>query len=242
MSYGYGYEYDADRGYADPFALDAARAERGVFIRKTYLHVAVSVLALIALETLFLSVPAITQAIVPLVFGHWWIAFIGYLLASFIARWWAHSDVSRSLQYAGLMLYTLALSIIFVPLLWYAANFFSPDLLPTAAFVTLLIFAGLTATVMITGKDFSFLYPALAIASMAALGLIIASLIFGFSLGLLFTVGMIVLLSGFILYDTSNVLHHYRTDQYVGAALELFASVAVLFWYVIRLLMILSEE
>jgi len=51
---------------------------------------------------------------------------------------------------------------------------------------------------------------------------------------------MIALACGYILYDTSNILHHYRTDQHVAAALALFASVAVLFWYVIRLLIALS--
>ena len=33
-----------------------------------------------------------------------------------------------------------------------------------------------------------------------------------------------------------------RTDQHVGAALELFASVALLFWYVLRLLMSLNRR
>ena len=51
---------------------------------------------------------------------------------------------------------------------------------------------------------------------------------------------MVVLASGYILYDTSNILHHYRTNQHVAAALALFASVALLFWYVIRILIALS--
>ena len=42
---------------------------------------------------------------------------------------------------------------------------------------------------------------------------------------------------GYILYYTSNILHQYRTDQYVAAALALFASVALLFWYVIQIFM-----
>jgi FtsH-binding integral membrane protein len=48
---------------------------------------------------------------------------------------------------------------------------------------------------------------------------------------------MIALAGGSILYDTSNVLHHYPENKHVGAALELFASVALLFWYVLRLFM-----
>jgi FtsH-binding integral membrane protein len=44
------------------------------------------------------------------------------------------------------------------------------------------------------------------------------------------------------MYDTSNVLHHYRTDQYVAASLALFASVAMLFFYVLRLVMAFSNR
>ena len=40
-----------------------------------------------------------------------------------------------------------------------------------------------------------------------------------------------------ILYDTSNVIHHFPQDRYVAAALTLFASVALIFWYVLRLFM-----
>ena len=59
------------------------------------------------------------------------------------------------------------------------------------------------------------------------------------SIGLLAMIGFAC---GYILYDTSNILHHYRTDQHVAASLALFASVALLFWYVLRLLMALSSR
>ncbi|HCN07761.1 MAG TPA: permease, partial [Lentisphaeria bacterium] len=44
-----------------------------------------------------------------------------------------------------------------------------------------------------------------------------------------------------ILYTTSKVLHDYGPSQYVGAALELFAAVALLFWYVLRIVMALRK-
>jgi FtsH-binding integral membrane protein len=50
-------------------------------------------------------------------------------------------------------------------------------------------------------------------------------------------VGMIVLASGYILFYTSNILRHYRTDQHVAAALALFSAIALLFWYVVRLIL-----
>jgi len=33
------------------------------------------------------------------------------------------------------------------------------------------------------------------------------------------------------------VLHHYRTDQHVAAALALFAAVALMFWFIVRIFM-----
>ena len=63
------------------------------------------------------------------------------------------------------------------------------------------------------------------------------SLLFDYHLGIWFSVDMIAIAGASILYDTSQILHHYSSDQYVGAALELFASIALLFWYILRLLL-----
>ena len=38
-----------------------------------------------------------------------------------------------------------------------------------------------------------------------------------------------------ILYETSNVLHRFNTNQHVAASLTLFASIALLFWYILRI-------
>ncbi|MCI0332756.1 MAG: Bax inhibitor-1 family protein [Planctomycetes bacterium] len=95
----------------------------------------------------------------------------------------------------------------------------------------------MTAFTFLTRKDFSFLGSFLRLAIISAIALIFVSAIFGMHLGVWFVWAMIVLASGYILYYTSNILHHYRTDQYVAAALALFASVALLFWYVIQIFM-----
>ena len=46
---------------------------------------------------------------------------------------------------------------------------------------------------------------------------------------------MVGLAGASILYNTSNVLYRYPEDRYVAASLQLFASVALLFWYVLRI-------
>ena len=60
------------------------------------------------------------------------------------------------------------------------------------------------------------------------------------SIGLLFCFAMVALISGYILYDTSRVMRHYATDQHVAAALELLADVALMFWYIVNILLSLS--
>ncbi len=224
---------------------------RVAFIRKTYTHLAAAVYAFAALEwALFRLVPEETmQNLVATLLSGWNMLFLlgGFMVVSMIADRWARSDVSLGMQYAGLFLYVVAEAVIFLPLLYiglYRTDgiemLAGANVVGTAAVITLVMFAGLTAAVFVTGKDFSFLRTALMIGGFAALGLILCGAVFGFSLGMLFSGGMIVLACGYILYNTSNVMLHYRTDQHVAAALTLFASVALLFWYVLRILMAFS--
>jgi uncharacterized protein len=127
-------------------------------------------------------------------------------------------------------------AIIFVPLLW-LANAYAPGAITSAAEITFVAFTALTLVVFYTRKDFSFLRGILIWGGIIALVLIAGGVIFGFQLGTFFSVAMVALAGAAILYDTSNVLHHYPEDRYVAAALELFASVALMLWYVLRLLM-----
>ena len=123
-----------------------------------------------------------------------------------------------------------------------APQYAGKDLPLQAGIVTLAVFGGLTAAVFWSGKDFSYLGPILSVLAWVALGVVIAAVIGGFTPGLIFCGAMIALAAGFIIYDTSNVMHHYGTDQHVAASLELFASVALLFWYVLRLFMATSRD
>ena len=226
----------------DLFAADAAAAERAAFLRRTYLHLLGAILAFVGLEALFLSTPAINEPLMSVIAGNWWIALLAFMVVSWVAERWAQTGTSAGVQYAGLALYTVAEAVIFVPLLIIASQFGDPNLIPMAGLITMLIFGGLTTVVLVTGADFSFLRNVLWLCMLGAMGLVVASMFMGFTLGLVFTVAMIVLMSGYVLYYTSNVLHHYHTDQHVAAALALFACIATLLWYVIQLLMRLSDD
>jgi FtsH-binding integral membrane protein len=233
----------ADRFNTSYFAYEAPVDERMTFIRRTYLHLAGAIAAFVALSWLFYQLNVgvmVLRVASALPFG--WLLFLGgFVLVGWLASAMAHSEAGQGAQYAGLALYTVIEALIFSPLLYIAARFF-PDVLPTAAGITLLTFGGLSVYVLTTKKDFSFLRTALFIGGIAALGVIVAGAIFGFNLGVWFSGAMIIFACAAILYTTSRVLHEYRTDQHVGAALELFAAVALLFWYVLRLMQLRGDD
>ena len=227
-----------------PVAQSSLEA-RSKFIERTYIHLAGAIAGFVAIEAALLSSTTVKSfAIDVLSRGQMgWLIVLGlFMVVSWVADKWARSATSLPLQYAGLALYVVAEAVIFVPLLMIAQMLSGPEnpIIFTAGVSTMAIFAALTGIVLYTKKDFSWMRGALGVAGFAALGLIVASAIFGFSLGIFFTVAMIAFAACYILYDTSNILHHYRTDQYVAASLGLFASVALLFWYVVRLLIALS--
>jgi FtsH-binding integral membrane protein len=230
-----------DNPYQSPvgaFAFQAEADERADFITKTYLHLAGAIGLFVILEAVFLNLlpmESITRTMMGSRYG--WLVVLGlFMVVSFIADNWARSAVSKSTQYMGLGLYVFAESVLFAPLL-YIANLVSPDhsVISSAAVATLGLFGVMTAIVFFTRKDFSFLRTILVFGGFAALGFIVVAAVCNLNPGPIFTYLMIAFACSYILYDTSNVLHHYRVGQHVAASLALFASVALLFWYLIQL-------
>lgn len=211
--------------------------EKAEFYKQTYAHVALGVIVFILVEALFLKIPAITNLAFSLTQGKMWFIMLGgFMLATTFAEKMAINSHDKTKQYLGFGLYIVAEAFIFIPMLYIATNMAGGDnLIMQAAILTLSLFAGLSAVVILTKKDFSFLRSALTVGGFIALGLIAAGLLFGFNLGLWFSVAMIVLAAGSILYQTSNLVHRYTNDQYVAAALGLFASLMLLFWYILSI-------
>lgn len=222
-------------------AADATPEARRDFIQQTYIHLGVAVIAFIGLEYLLVH-STVGEAWTRLTLGNGrfgWLLVLGlFIFVSWVAEKWARSNKSPGMQYLGLAVYVIAEAFVFLPLLWVAATFTRFEgLIATAGWITTITFAGLTAIVFLSKKDFSWMRPMLYTAGLVGLGVIVASLLFGFTLGTLFCGAMVLLAAGYILYHTSNVLHHYPIGSHVAASLALFSSVALLFWYVLQLLM-----
>jgi FtsH-binding integral membrane protein len=231
-------------GQHPSLVIEAAPEARALFIKRTYTHLAMAILAFIGLEIILFQ-SGLAQSMAQVMVGgrlSWLVVLGAFMIVSWVAEKWARSSTSLGVQYLGLSVYVVAEAIIFVPLLYIAAYFASPDVIPMAAIITGLLFLGLTVTAFTTRKNFSFLGGILKIGSFVALGVIVASCIFGFTLGLLFSSVMVAFAAGAILYTTSNIIHEYNTDQHVAASLSLFASVALLFWYVLRILIALTSK
>lgn len=222
--------------YGDGVPVSQVSADaRGAFITKTYTHLLGAILGFTGIEVMLFK-SGVAANIVGGLAQSWYIVFGAFILLSWIATHVAHNARSLGMQYAALAGYVVLEAIFFLPIL-YIASIRVPEAISSAALVTILAFIGLTAIAFVTRKDFSFLGGLLWWTGVCAFLLIIASMIFGFTLGTWFSVGMVAFAGASILWDTSKVIHHYSEDRYVAASLELFASVALMFWYVLRLFM-----
>jgi len=216
-------------------SMSGAVAGRSEFIWKCYAHVVGAILAFAAIEAYLFSA-GIAEAIAKPMLQNWWMVFGAFILVSWGATHVAHRIESTAAQYGALAVFVVAEALVFAPML-YMAYRIEPSLVDSAAGVTLLGSGGLIATAMITRKDFSFLRGILVWGFVLALVAIVASFIFGFHMGTWFSLAMIGFAGAAVLYDTSNIMHHYPEDRYVAASMALFASIAMMFWYILRLFM-----
>ncbi|MFN0247512.1 MAG: Bax inhibitor-1 family protein [Kofleriaceae bacterium] len=241
-----------------PFAAASERPIRGAvatlgvsdrvsFLRKTYAHLGGALIAWPLLTALFFKfAPEASLGFAKFALGGWnWLLVIGLFMgAGYIATRLATHETSRGLQYLGLGIEVGAWVMLMQPILWVLVLRFDQPLamLAQAGVITLAIFVGLTLTVFLTKKDFTFMGGFLKICTFAALGVIVASILFGFSLGALFCGAIILLMAGYILYQTSAIMSQFPPTAHVAAALMLFSTVATLFWNVLQLLMTLRRD
>lgn len=220
-------------------------AERALFMRRVYGHLAIALLAFVALEAFLLSIPAVRIGAMKFASsGFIWLGImVAFMGASHIATKMAYNGASRNTQYGGLALYVVAQALIFLPMLGFVLlRDQSGALLAKAGFITGGLFLGLSTVALTTEKDLSFMQRFLKIGLWVALGIIVTSILFGFSLGVIFMSAMIILMAGCILYETQSIQRTYPGEMYVAASLTLFASFATLLWYVIQLLMSLNSR
>jgi len=223
-------------------------SDRLAFLKRTYQHLGIALVVWVALTAgIFRYAQGFSMSFSRWALGsggwNWLLVLLAFMGIKSVARHLAMSDTSKGAQYLALFLSPLAEAVILQPLIWLAFLKFSGTdtnpmtIIGEAAAITLTIFVGLTLSVMWSKKDFTFLRRILDVSFWAVLGVIIASIAFGFSLGLVFCGVMVLLMAGYILYQTSLVMAYFPPNKHVAAALMLYSSIATLFWYVLQILM-----
>lgn len=207
--------------------------DQSSFLRQTYGHLVLAVVAFIALEYFF-SVSGIYDVLAPLMARNWLIVIGGFMLLGFVTSYFTRRASTPSMQYVEMAVTVVLQAVIFIPLLAYAVRFTDQTVLANAAMVTLAVFGLMSAIVAYSGKDFSFLGPFLGVIGIGALIAIVGAVLFQVTLGFYFAIGMAVFAATVVLYETSKVIHQYGPGQHIAAATGLFASVALLFYYVLN--------
>jgi len=216
---------------------------RAGFIRRTYAHVAASLALLAIIESMVLS-SGLGVTLLKFLGGGAlnYLIYLGLFIgASIVADNWAHSNTSREMQYLGLGVYIVVQALILAPAM-VIAQMKAPSAVADAAIATGALVAGLTWVCFTTRKDFSFLGPILSIGAFVAIGLCVAGALFGFNLGVVFAAFVVGLAAGGVLYSTSNIMHHYQEHQHVAAALSLFASIALMFRFLLQIFMSFGDD
>jgi len=209
------------------------RTDRSQFINRTYMHLLGAIFLFAGIEFWVFQTPYAEQLALFMLEKSWLAVLGGFIVVSWIATHVAHSVESKGAQYAALIGFVLAEAIIFIPM-FFIALAFDPAIIQTAVMITLGAFVVLSAVAMFSGRDFSFLRSFLMWGGVIALGTIVMGVIVGFHLGTYFSMAMIGLAGASILYDTQKILTVYPEDRYIAAALQLFASIALMLWYVLR--------
>jgi FtsH-binding integral membrane protein len=214
-----------------PMVSDASVETRLNFIRKTYVLFLMGILTAVAAGVVCLSVPAVNGAVFGLLRSSPIILFLLIIGASIGAQ-----AVSRieGLNYVALFGFTGLMGLLFAPIV----ALYAPTVVGQAAFLTVAIFGALTAYAFISRKDFSYL------GGMLFIG-VISLVLGGLANAFFFKSGIasymmawvtVLIFSGYVLYDTSQIIHRYDERGYCSAALSLFLDFLNIFMALLRIL------
>lgn len=221
------------------FAIDAAVDQRMGFIRRTYGHLLAELLGVAVVTSITMSVPALLSLATSLLWSSF-ILYVGVFLGlSLLTRSMLAGEKPIGTQYLAAGLWVTALGFLCAPLVAWVGESQGFGPVWSAFLLTSFTFGGLTAYVLLTKKDFSFLGGALTMVTVAVVGFLIIGSLFGFTGGAFMTLFIVILLGGWVLYDTSQVLHRRHVNQYVAASVELLVDFVLMF---INILSLLSRD
>lgn len=222
----FGTAYTSTQGYG--VVASASERERAEFVRSVY-RVFLLSLGVTVLTGWLTAQPAVLPAVLPMLGGVVLLGFVAGLAMAFASR-------VPGVNLALLLVYSAFQGAVVGPVLVLVERT-TPGVGANAAVLTLAIFGALTGYTLISRRDFSYLGGFL---FAALIGLVVSGFVLLFlqapALGLLYSYAGAVIFCGYILYDTSQIMHRLRPEESVSGAIALYLDLVNLFWFILRIL------
>ena len=186
--------------------------ETSKVLRNTYL--------LLGLTVAFSAVVAVLSMAMGASRPPFWMCLAGVIGLSYMV----HRTADSGLGLVMVFLFTGFLGYILGPILGYYAS-----AVPLALGTTALTFFGLSAIVLVTKKDLSFMRSFVHMGWIALLGIAVLGIFFDFSAAMMaISAAVVLLMSATILWQTSEIIHGGETN-YIRATATLYMSIYNLF-------------
>jgi FtsH-binding integral membrane protein len=214
--------------YAQPVpAAHASVPERMAFLRKIYGLLSISIFMAAAASYMTLR----DQEFLTFVWQNRILFFVAEIAAIFFTFW---ARKKENLGIIALFTFTILTGVTTAPILLV----YTKGTIVNALVLTGIVFVGLSGYTIVSKKDFSFLGGMLSVGLIILIvgGLLNAFLFKSSGFSFLYSAGGVFLFSGFILYDTSNILRRYPTDEYISATLTLYLDILNIFLMLLHLL------
>lgn len=218
-----------------PAGMQSA-AVRSAFMGRVYARLVAGVAAFVLIET-YLFTSGIAYAITEFVFATSWLLILGgFMIVSWLSNSLAMRASSPGAEWGGYLLLVAANALIFAPMLVIAESQV-PGTVAAAGQYAVGGFIVLSVIAHRSARDFTWLGATLRWFGVLALVAIVLAVVTGSTLGTWFSLAMIGFAGAAILYETQVILRETPPGRETAAAMALFSSLALLFWYVLRLLM-----
>jgi len=212
-------------------AASVSTTDRLTFIKKVYSLLAMSMGT--AAVGAYLGSGPLLLLVAPNMMLFFILQFALIFFASFASR-------KPGLNMVALFSFTTVSGLTLGPVLYNVG----PSIAAEAFALTAITFAGLSLYVVYSRKDFSFMSGFLMTGLIVVIvgGLLNMFFIQSGMMHFVMSGASVLLFSGFILYDTSNILRYYGTDEYVSATLALYLDILNLFVALLSILGIMNDD
>lgn len=218
-------------------ASQASVGERVEFIRKVYLTFFGGILVYALGGYLGVTNVELRTFVFKIIQLHW-LLYLGLIIAIVFAVQ-ALSTVPR-VNYIAFAAFAFFFGLLCTPLLIYAIRATgSTDVISQAAILTVSVFGVLTLYAFTTKKDFTVYRSILVFGLIIVVVLSVVGIFMGFAGSAWMSIIWILLMAGYVIYDTQMIIKKYPTNMHVSAAISLFVDFIIMFQ---RILMLLSRR